>query len=189
LRSTSSTTERSAELPEKILVGLVHRAHGVRGEVLVEPLSDLATRFTPGSELALRSSRGEIRRLRIAACRPARTGLRVRFEGVETREAAEQLRGGELEVARAEVPPARAGEYYYFELLGCRAFDERLGELGEVVDLVEGAGGLLLILEDRDGRRLPVPFVEKFLIGVDPAARRIDWRLPEGLVEACASGS
>jgi ribosomal 30S subunit maturation factor RimM len=57
-----------------------------------------------------------------------------------------------------------------------------------VVDLVEDGGGLLLVVAG-EGRRVPVPFVERFLVRVDVAARRIEVSLPEGLVEACASTS
>ena len=100
------------------------------------------------------------------------------------------LAGFELTVDRAEVPAAGPGSYYLFELVGCRCVDERAGELGTVVEVVADGGGWLVEVESREaggGRRLSLPFAEEFLVSVDPAARRIDWRLPEGLIEACAS--
>jgi len=92
-------------------------------------------------------------------------------------------------VERDEVPAPPEGSFYVFELVGCRAVDARHGELGTVVDLVDGPGGALIVVERPDGSRLPIPFVESFLVGVDREARRIDWKLPEGLLEACASRS
>jgi 16S rRNA processing protein RimM len=111
----------------------------------------------------------------------------LRFEGCEDRDRAEELRGLDLEVPRAEVPAAPAGTYYQFELLGCLC---RQGgeELGRVVEVVEDGGGLLLIVEGQ-GRRVPVPFVNELLREVDVAEGRIELALPEGLVEACASTS
>jgi 16S rRNA processing protein RimM len=85
------------------------------------------------------------------------------------------------------VPPAEPGTYYYFELLGCRCNDGGQ-DLGEVVDLVEDGGGLLLIVAHGD-QRIPVPFVERFLRGVDVVGKRIDLELPPGLLETCASRS
>lgn len=112
----------------------------------------------------------------------------MRFEGYGDRNAAETLHGSVLEVGRDEVPPAEEGSWYWFELTGCCCFDEALGEIGTVVDVVEDGGGLLLELK-AEGKRLLVPFVRAFLVQVDTEAGRIDLRLPEGLVETCTSRS
>lgn len=188
MASSSSKTDVSPPLPERILVGRVTRPHGVRGEVAVEVLSDVEERFAAGSELEVETAAGR-RRLRVARSRLAPTAAIVAFEGFADRDAAETLRGAALEVARERVPEAAAGEYWYWELAGCRCVDARDGELGRVVDIEEGAAGIVLLVEDASGRRLPLPFVEAFVAGVDRAARRIDWRLPEGLIAACASRS
>ena len=84
---------------------------------------------------------------------------------------------------REAVPEARAGSYYFFELIGCRCVDERDGDLGAVVEVVADGGGWLLEVEARDGesgRRIALPFVEEFVCSTSIArAGRIDWRLPE----------
>ncbi|KAB2950064.1 MAG: 16S rRNA processing protein RimM, partial [Thermoanaerobaculia bacterium] len=102
---------------------------------------------------------------------------------------AEDLRGARLEVAGAAVPAPPAGAFYLFELVGCRCVDRRAGELGVVADVVEGGGGWLIVVERDGGGRLLLPFVERFLRRVDRAAGRIEWALPEGLIEACESRS
>jgi 16S rRNA processing protein RimM len=158
---------------------------------MVEVLSDVPSRLAPGSRLiASRGSQSERtpeRTLTVAASQPHKTGARVRFEGVGDRDGAEALRGLTLEVERSAVPAAEAGTYYYYELLGCRCHDgER--DLGEVVDLVEDGGGLLLIVADGE-QQVPVPFVERFLREVDVVRGRIVLDLPPGLLEACASRS
>jgi 16S rRNA processing protein RimM len=90
-------------------------------------------------------------------------------------------------VPRSEVPEPEPGTYYHWQLLGCRC---RAGEedLGTVVELLEDGGGLILICEG-EGRRVPVPFVGRFLREVDVAEGRIELDLPPGLLEACASRS
>jgi 16S rRNA processing protein RimM len=186
--SSSSTKPEAPPLPARILVGRIVRPHGVRGETVVEPLSDLPSRFDAGRRLRCRSG-GAARELTVVRSRPAAHGLLVTFGEVASRDDAEALRGAELEVDRGEVPPAAEGEYYYYELVGALCVDEREGEIGRVVDLEEGPAGLLLLVENEAGRRLPLPFVAAFVAGVDREARRIDWRLPEGLIAACASRS
>lgn len=187
--SSSSKAEALRNLPEQVLVGIVLRPHGVRGAVVVEPLSSVRERFSPGSELDLAPRDGARRPVRVADSSPAAGGVRVRFEGVATREEAEGLRGARLEVAAGAVPVPPAGAFYLFELVGCRCVDRRSGELGTVADVVEGGGGWLIVVEREGGGRLPLPFVERYVTRVDRGAGRIEWDLPEGLIEACESRS
>ncbi|HVS14680.1 MAG TPA: ribosome maturation factor RimM [Thermoanaerobaculia bacterium] len=174
-----------ADHPETVMVGRVLRPHGVRGEASVEPSTDRDDRFVAGAELIAERDGGR-RRLVVESSRPHKGGLLVRFSGVADRDAAEELRGSALVVPRDRVAPAPAGSYYYFELVGCVVVDAAAGELGRVTDVLEDGGGLLLEV----GARGPlVPFVRAYLSRVDIDRRRIDVRLPEGLVEACASTS
>ncbi len=174
---------------DRVLVGLITRPHGIRGEVKVEVWSDVPKRFDPGRELLLAAEGRSARRVRIANSRPTRGGAVVRFEGCQTREQAELLRGGRLQIPRSEVPPAPAGLYYHFDLVGCRCIDADRGDLGEVTAVVEDGGGVLLEVATEAGRTLPVPFVEAFLESVDVAGKEIRLHLPPGLVETCASRS
>jgi len=186
----------SGDPNDRVLVGRVTRAHGLQGEVKVEILSDVPDRFDPGRELLLSAEGRSAQTVLIASFRPIRGGAIVRFDGCQTREQAEILRGGRLEVPRSEVPAAPAGLYYHFDLVGCRCFDADRGELGEVTAVVEDGGGVLLEVAmppdgagAETGRILSVPFVEAFLESVDIAHKQIRCRLPPGLVETCASRS
>lgn len=206
MSSTSSTkrTERP-DLPPTVLVGRVVKPHGLRGEVVVEVLSDVPGRLDAGSSLLVTDAEGEpLRlgarpglpaRLTVAASRPSKSPDQemalVRFDGVEDRDRAAEIAGAWLAVERSRVPPAPEGSYYRFELVGCRCRDGAR-ELGRVVDVLEDGGGLLLIVEgvlEGETRRVPVPFVERFLREVDVEAGEIVVDLPPGLVEECASTS
>lgn len=182
-----------------MLVGRVLRPHGVRGELLVEPLSDLPERLAPGSELAVtgadpdqpppaKPAGAPPPAVTVAAARPHRGAVLVRFEGVGDRDAAARLAGAWLAVERAAVPPPPEGTWYHFQLVGCRCRDRGDGDLGEVVDVVEDGGGILLVVDD-GRRRVPVPLVAEFLRRVDPDAGVIEVELPPGLIETCASTS
>ncbi len=196
------------ELAETIAVGRVLRPHGLRGEVLVEVLSDVPDRLAPGRSLLLmRGGRPPVA-LVVEGCRAGAAGRRsgprraasapsgggerpaavlLSFGGIGDRDAADALRGGWLEIERSQAEPAPRGTYYHYELLGCRCV-QRGDDLGEVVEVVEDGGGVLLLVSD-GSRQVPVPFVKRFLRGVDVAARRIEVELPPGLLEVCASRS
>lgn len=180
-------TAGRADLPERVAVGRVLRPHGVRGEVVVEVLSDVPGRLAPGRRLSASWAGKPARTVTVETYRVHKTGALVRFAGSEDRDQAEELRDALLEVDRSEVPAAPEGTYYWYQLLGCRCWVD--GEdLGEVTDLVEDGGGLLLVVS-KEGRQVPIPFVQSFLKEVDVESGRIELDLPEGLLEACASGS
>lgn len=151
-------------------------------------LSEAPGRLGPGSELWLETADGTARTVTVAAHRPHPRGALLRLEGVDDRDAAAALRGAVLETGRDNVQPAPAGSYYYFELDGCLCRDASHGELGRVSEVIEDGGGLLLEVRGA-GRRLLVPFVAEYVAAVDVAGRRIDLRLPNGLLESCTSGS
>lgn len=175
---------------DTVEVGRVVRAHGVRGDLLVESLTDVEGRFSRGTRLGLVTKDGARRTVTVRRSeRPMPERLVVAFEGIDDRDAAEALRGARLEVPREAVPAAPEGAFWQFELVGCRVFEGAAGELGEVVDVADAGSGPLLVVAMPDGRTVPLPFVDRFLVGVDLAAKRIDLRLPEGLIEACASRS
>jgi 16S rRNA processing protein RimM len=182
----SSSAKTDAPLADPVVVGRIVRAHGVGGEVVVEPLSDNPDRFAVGNELAAGAGR-QARVLRIVAVRPLGAGLRVRFAGVDGRDAAEALRGTDLLIDGSELPGIPGG-WYVFELVGATCRDRHAGELGQVVDLVADGGGWLLEIASGQ-RRLLVPWVEAFVTTIDRERRTIDLDLPEGLVEACTSPS
>ncbi len=185
-RTKTDSAER-ADLPERVVVGRVLRPVGVRGEVVVQVLSDVPERLASGSTVAgTREGRPPIP-LTVETSREHKSGAVIRFAEYGDRDRAEELRDLLLEVDRSEVPAAPDGTYYWYQLLGCRC--EVGGEdLGEVIDLLEDGGGLLLVVSDGE-REVPIPFVQSFLKNVDVERGRIELELPEGLLEACASGS
>ena len=176
---------------EMIVVGSVLRAHGLRGEVLVLPDSQNPARFERGSELFVREG-PRPRRLEVASSRLHRGRELVQFVGVTDRDAADALRGALLEAPEESVPAAEEGTFYYFQLVGCRVVDRGLGDLGEVTEVVEDGGGVLLSVarpDDSGGRSVLIPFANQLLPEINVEKRLIRSDLPEGLLETCASTS
>ena len=99
---------------ERLVVGLVRGLHGLDGTVRVEPLSDDAARFEPGARLY---PEGSTRRLTVEWAQADAPGLLVRFREVQTREAADRLRGVYLE-AVAPVADLGPDEYWWHEVIG-----------------------------------------------------------------------
>jgi 16S rRNA processing protein RimM len=167
---------------DMVVVGRVARAHGNRGEVIINAETDFPDiRFREGSELRLR--RGDVvDTLRVGAVRTHGGRPVVAFDGVTTMDAAEALAGAELRIAQEDLRPLAAGEFYRHELVGCRVVTTGGRELGEVQRVDEGAGVDRLVVSGGRGEIL-VPLAADICVAIDPAARRIVIQPPDGLIE------
>jgi 16S rRNA processing protein RimM len=150
-------------------VGRIAKAFGLRGEVIVDALSNRPGRFAPGSVLFAGSTE-----LVITRAHRHGHGQRwiVAFSGVGTRREAEELRG---QVLRAEPQPTRRGELWVHELVGATVFDAAGARLGEVTSVEANPASDLLVLDS--GALIPLTFV------LESAADRIVVDPPAGLLE------
>jgi 16S rRNA processing protein RimM len=163
-----------------ILVGIVHRPHGREGEVSVEAVTSFPERFTPGLTLHWRHA-GDERPLVLAGARPHGGRLLLRFDGVDGRDAARALAGGELFVPDEAAVPPPEGFYYGHEVAGWRCEDRSGRPLGTAAGLEATPAGPLLTVDTPDRRGVLVPFVAGIVVAVDRAGQRIVLDPPEGI--------
>jgi 16S rRNA processing protein RimM len=175
----------SARWDEMALVGTIARAHGIRGQVIVNPETDFPDeRFQPGAELFVQRA-GRIDALTVTTARFQNGRPVIGIAGVETMNDAETLAGLELRVPVDRLAALPAGTFYRHDLVGCRV-EMRDGRPVGVVREVEGtlAGSRLVV--DGPGGEVLIPLVAAIVTQVDPAAKRIVIDPPEGLIEANA---
>ena len=153
-----------------IAVGRLTRAHGVKGEVALIPLSDVSSRFAPGSRVFVDSSPG--RPLTVRASRPHRDRLLVTFEEVRDRTAAEALAGEYVFVPASSLPTLPEGEYWPHELMGCDVVTEDGGALGRIEEILRGPGNDVWVVRGHQGERL-LPAVKEVVRSVDIASTRV----------------
>ena len=148
-------------------VGRIAKAHGIRGEVLVELLTDRVERVAPGSQLTTRAGR----RLEVSCSTPHHHRWIVTFAGITDRSAAEELHGLSLYAEPLDDPDA----LWVHELIGCAVQDAAGERLGRVTAVEANPASDLLVL---DGRTLvPVRFVTERVPGL------VTVEVPEGLLE------
>src|SRR5256885_14108883 len=151
------------------IVGVVGAPHGVRGEVKVHPRTDVADRFRKGSRL-LCDGLGE---LVVSSVRGADVPI-VRFEGLNTRNDAERLRGRNLRVSRAEARRAAKDAYLWADLLGLRAETPEGKPLGVVSEVLRAGETDVLVVRAEDSRaELLFPAIASVVREVDIAGGRI----------------
>ncbi len=154
---------------DDLVVGYILGPHGVRGEVRVDPRTDVADRFRVGAVLEC----DDVGPLTVAAIRGEPAKPIVRFEGYGTRQAAESLGGRFLRVARGESRRATAGAYLWADLLGARVETPEGTWLGIVRELVRAGENDVLVIADASGRERLLPMLESVVKFVDVGAGRI----------------
>lgn len=162
-------------------MGIVARAHGLGGEVVVEPWSDAPDRFAPGSTLwASPPSGGPRRSVTVSAVRPFQGRLLVRFDGFGDRTAAETLHGAELTIPRHEAAPLPEGRHYRFELVGLTARTADGALVGEVVEIFSTGGNDVATIRGRKGEIL-LPLLPETVLAVDVDGGTMTVAPPRGL--------
>lgn len=161
-------SQREALVPLAVVVG----AHGVRGELRVKP-------YNPSSELLLELRSAVLRAPgdpgRSVALRGARRhgdGLLLAVEGCTDRDAALTLRGSELCVPRAALPPPADGEYYLVDLVGLEARLPSGDPVGRVDQAIEYPASQVLNVRTARGS-IEIPLHDRYVL---------DIRLDEGVV-------
>jgi 16S rRNA processing protein RimM len=164
-----------------IAVGLIARAHGVKGEVAVQPLTEIEARFRPGSVLRL-GPEGD-RTLTVGTVRgPHRGRLLVRFREIGQREEAEALRGRVLVVRPEDVPSIEEnGRYWVHHVVGLRVETEDGRSLGRVREVLQNPANDIWVAEG-DGEDVLIPAVRDVVTEVDLQGGRVVVREVPGLI-------
>ncbi len=174
---------------DAVLIGVVARTHGNRGEVIVNSQTDFPEeRFEPGACVMARRNDGDPVTLEVATMRMHQGRPVILFKGVGSMNDAERLAGLELRVAEEEDGdgasrrlPLDDGEYYHRDLIGCAVVTESGEPIGEVTAIDGDRSATRLVVKSRRNEVL-IPLADA-ICTVDVAAKRIIVRPPEGLLE------
>lgn len=169
----------SAETPERICVGRILGPHGVRGLLTVRSHT-----ADPGDVAAygpVETASGRKLVLEVRGAKKA--GLVVAANGVDTREAAEALKGQDLFAPRAALPEPDADEWYHADLVGLAAVNPQGEPLGRIVAVENFGAGDLLEVALPAGPTVYVPFTADIVPDVDVRAGRVVLDPPAGLFD------
>ncbi len=160
-----------------LAVGRIARAHGIRGEVAVQPLTEVEARFGPGSVLRLEDGRT----LRVEGSRGHGHRLLVKFEEVTDRNEAESLRGAVLLVPQESAPPITDGDrFWVHQVVGLQVMTDQGAELGRVREVLSAPGNDVWVVDTEDGELL-IPAVRDVVTDVDLDGGRLTVREVPGL--------
>ena len=169
---------------ETVLIGKVGSPVGIKGEVRITLYAQDSTNLKEGKVLLLeragKTMSAAIERLRFQKDRPV-----VKLEGVDDRNAAEEIRGMEVSIYASDLEELPEGEHYVRDLIGCRVVDiaDNNREVGVLKDVIQNTAQSILEVETAEGKSVLIPAVDAFLRGIDEEAGVIEVELIPGFLD------
>lgn len=117
----------------------------------------------------------------LSGARPHAKGMLVKWKGIETPEAAAELRNQWVYVKAADVPSLPEGKLYQHELFGFQVVDENDTPLGELVEILETGANNVYVVRNESGKEILLPAIPSVILGTDPAHRLMRVHVLEGL--------
>jgi 16S rRNA processing protein RimM len=155
-------------------IGRVLKAHGVKGALRVELLTDFSDRFAPGRQIDIAG-----RRLTVAHSEEQNGSLLVVFDGIDDRSAAERLTGLYCTVPLGDARALPADRYYHFQLVGLTVVDRRSGRtIGQVAEVLEYDANDVLRVTDGE-REVLIPMLRSVVRAITPGEGTISVELAE----------
>jgi 16S rRNA processing protein RimM len=181
-RSGSGEQTETPE-PRFLAIGRVVNAHGIRGELKVEILTDDPQRFELLSDVWIGLDGEEPLSIPIQSYRLHKRHLLLKLEGCDSRNAADTYRGLLIQIPMEEALPLADDEYYEHQVIGLAVWTvsgEHLGQVDEII--FTGANDVYVVRSgDRPRHEILIPFLANVVLEIDLNAGRMVVELPEGL--------
>lgn len=164
-----------------LAVGKIVNTHGIKGEVRVIPMTSDVSRFDYLLYTWIKKD-GKLREYRVTSVRYHKQFVLVKLQGVDSMTEAESLKGCELLVDREHARPLDEDEYFICDLIGLKVYeDEKL--LGELTEVLETGSNDVYVVRGEDNKELLIPALKSVVLDVDLENRRMQVKLPEGLLD------
>jgi 16S rRNA processing protein RimM len=172
----------SAATQEFITIARVVKSQGRHGEVAAELHTDFPEKFAERKKLFALDADGKRRELQLESHWLHKSYVVLKFAGVGSIDHAEALVGSEIQVPRELRAEIEADAAYVSDLVGCEVFDHGRA-IGSVKDVQFGAGEAPLLVVSEGARELLIPFAQEFVAGIDIQGKRVEMKLPAGMLE------
>ncbi len=146
-----------------LVVGKLRRPHGVRGEMLMEVITDFPERLNPGVSVFVGPDHLP---LQVRSRRWHRKDLLIAFEGYDTPEEVGVFRNLYVHVRAEDCPLLPDGEYYHHQLLGMRVIDEQGNLLGVVHEILNTGANDVFVVHSSEFGEILLPYTDDVVVDI-----------------------
>ena len=180
---STSKSENCFDRNEMVMVGEIARAHGRRGEVIVNPYSGSPERFSCLSNVFVENQRGEFTCYSIENMREHKNRAILKFTGISNIGEAEKLAGQVLLLPIAEFESTPDGNYYHFDIVGLSVRNLNQELIGAAEKVLSTGGTDVVVVRQINGKELLLPFCREVFRRIDLDTGSVEVKVPKGLFE------
>ena len=165
-----------AQASGAVRIGLIVKTHGVRGEVLVKPLTDDASRFDVLTQATVEDQGGQVEDVyEIEYARRHKDRLLLKFKGCSSANEAVRLKGRYITISEEELVTLPADSYFVFDILGCEVVGLSGEVFGSVTDVLQTGGNDVYVVAPvgEEGSEILIPAVKSVVKDVSINIKRI----------------
>ncbi len=179
--STSSKRIQKTGSPQSggpvfLTIGKLQRTHGVKGEIIMEVLTDFPEKIVPGNIVHIGSSQMEYE---VATVRPTADKMLISFKGLNDCDKASILRNQIVSIKTEDANQLPEGEYYHHEIIGMIVVEEDGNAVGTVSEILVTGANDVYIIKKENGEELLLPAIRDAVRSIDRESRIMVVRLPE----------
>jgi 16S rRNA processing protein RimM len=152
--------------PEFLAVGILRKPHGIKGEMLMELLTDFPERITKGKKIYVGEGHDQVM---IKSARNSNSGLLVHLENVESREATVELRNNIVYVRCDEIPNLPIGSFYHNQIIGLVVHKADKTRLGIIIDIISTGSNDVYVIkpDDKNEKEILYPAISSVILETD----------------------
>lgn len=167
---------------EKTRIGKILNAHGVRGDLKVEPLTDNPERYKILEQVYLEDRKKNYTLYDVEFVRFHKGNVLVKLAGIDDMDAAKLVKNQHLAINKSDRMPLEEGAYYIDDLIGLQVFEDDR-PIGVLKDVLQPGANDVYVLDSSIYPDLYIPALKSVVLSVDLENKRMDVKLPKGLVD------
>ncbi len=162
--------------PVYLTIGKIRRPHGVKGEVVMEMVTDFPQKIKAGIQIFIGEKKQEHR---LVSIRPNGDLFLVSIEGFTDCDAVSVLRNQWVYVLASTIGPLPEGLFYHREVIGMKVIDEQGNLLGTVKEILVTGANDVYVVKANDDNEILLPAIKSVILSMNRDTHSMIVRLQE----------
>ena len=167
---------------EKIEIGEIIGAFGIKGEVKIYPLTNKKEIFLTFKEFKYKDKRKE-GILLIEKIRLYKNVIVCKFKNKNTIESVLPLKGFKLWVSTSMLPELDNGEHYIYEFIGANVWTDDNMKLGQLYDVVTTGAHDIYVVKNHKNKEYLLPGIPEVILEKNMEEKKLVVHLLPGLLD------